>query len=39
VRTRTRNISGKLGATTRRAAIRRAEELDLKSRQHRKLIT
>ena len=29
VRTHTKNIYGKLGANNRRAAVRRAEELDL----------
>jgi LuxR family transcriptional regulator, maltose regulon positive regulatory protein len=30
VRTHTRNIYAKLGVSTRRAAVRRAEELDLR---------
>ncbi len=34
VRTHTKNIYAKLGVNTRRAAVRRAEELDLMSRAH-----
>ena len=36
VRTHTKNIYAKLGVNSRRAAVRRAEELDLLSRSRRR---
>ena len=36
VRTHTKNIYAKLGVNNRRAAVRRAEQLDLLSRAHRR---
>ena len=36
LRTHTKNVYGKLGVNTRRAAVRRAQELDLLSRARRR---